>query len=355
MAVLEKEILLYADGANISADIAPDLLSLSYTDKENDEADELTITLQDKHGKWAGAWQPEGGLEIEATLYASGASSGVLPCGTFFADSFRYSGNPRTVEISAVSIPLKNPIRKRQKTRTFENVSLKDIAAKIAGENGLELLWDAADIAEKYEKKDQQKKSDLAFLCDLAKEQAISVKVTSGQLVLYDRASYEKKDPVATITLGTSFVLNWNFSSDQSEKYKSVKVSYRDPAQKKKRTAASAKFDAAESSGGNPAVMTYTATNDDAGDAGQEFEVKTRATSLEEAKRIAKAKLRELNQRGVTGSLTLAGDPLLCAGSVIAIAGFGSFDGKYFIETARHELSGGGYTTAVDVRKVQGA
>ena len=102
----------------------------------------------------------------------------------------------------------------------------------------------------------------------------------------------------------------------------------------------------------NPAVMTYTYVDPNADDDGQEYQVKKRATSIDEAKRIAKATLRKLNLRKMTGSLSLVGDTSLVAGVVIKLKGFGSFDGGFIIESASHSVSTSGYVTSLSVRRV---
>ena len=80
--------------------------------------------------------------------------------------------------------------------------------------------------------------------------------------------------------------------------------------------------------------------------------MKKRAASSDEAKRIARATLRKINLRKMTGNLTLVGDPTLVAGVVIALEGFGSFDGAFIIERATHSVGTSGYTTSVSVRRV---
>ena len=98
--------------------------------------------------------------------------------------------------------------------------------------------------------------------------------------------------------------------------------------------------------------FTYTATDPEADENGQEFAIKKRAKSLEEAKRLATAKLRILNRRRVTGSMTLIGDVTLVAGVVVKCVGFGSFDGNFIIEEASHSVDSGGYTTSITLRRV---
>jgi hypothetical protein len=102
----------------------------------------------------------------------------------------------------------------------------------------------------------------------------------------------------------------------------------------------------------NPAVISYTAVDPDAPENAQEFELKKRVKSQAEAKRLAEAKLRELNAKVMTGTLTLVGNVALCAGCVIKCKGFGSFDGNFVIEEARHSVGSSGYTTDLRVRRV---
>lgn len=55
-----RALVLY-DNRDISADLAPYLKSISYTDHLSGEADDLTLTLEDRAGLWQGAWMPEKG------------------------------------------------------------------------------------------------------------------------------------------------------------------------------------------------------------------------------------------------------------------------------------------------------
>ena len=103
----------------------------------------------------------------------------------------------------------------------------------------------------------------------------------------------------------------------------------------------------------NPAVLSYTAVDPNAPESAQEYELKKRVKSQAEAKRLAEAKLRELNSKVMTGSLSMVGSVKLCAGTVIECKGFGSFDGRFVIEEARHTVSvSSGYTTDIRVRRV---
>jgi phage protein D len=355
---IQTLLQLEFDQVNVSDDLLPDLLSFRYDDKETNEADEITIALKDPDGKWAGRWKPQGGESVQAWII-EGRTDGIGPeiyCGKFFVDSLSVSGSPRIMEIRAVSVPLNTPIRKKLKSRAWEKQTIRDIAKSIADENGVGMQFYVDDDIT-LDRQNQDRESDLKFLSRLCEDAGCALKVTDDALVIFDQLSYEKKEPVKTYILGKSPIMSWGFESQQSETYRSVTVSYRDPSKKKKGSAGGYALDEhgkLVSTGGksNPAVMQYTFTDPDIGEDGQEYSLKKRAASISEAKRMAKAKLHELNRRSVTGSLSVVGDVGLVAGEVIAIEGFGSFDGNFIIETASHSVDAGGYTTSLSLRRV---
>ncbi len=363
--------LLFTEaGTSVTQDILPDLLSFSYDDKETNEADEISLTLKDPTGKWASKWKPDGG-EIVRAYIATGTVDGKkgreLFCGKFFVDSLRTSGSPRVFEMRAVSIPLNTPIRRKMVTKAWEKKTLKGIAQEIATAAKVKLLFDSQDNPS-YDRQDQKAESNLKFLSRLCEDAGLSIKVTDSQIVIFDQAFYEKKKPVKTLKLGVSDILSWDFESQQSETYKTCTVSWRDPKKKQKGSSGGYNMDLEKGDGGddpeydmdlqkvkkkvNVAVNTYTYTDPNVEDNGQEYQVKKRAASLDEAKRIAKATLRKLNLRSVTGSLSLVGDTSLVAGVVVELKGFGSFDGRFYIESASHSVSTSGYVTSISVRRV---
>lgn len=352
-------LLFSASEKDVTADIMPDLLGFSYTDKETNEADELTLTLKDEKGKWASSWKPEGGEVIRASVYSGNTlyAQRKLNCGRFYVDTISTSGPPRVVEIRAVSIPLNKPIRKRIKNKAWEKNTLKGIAQAIAKDNSMGFMYDAQENPS-FDRQDQQNESDLKFLGRLCDDAGLSIKVTDDKVVIFDQASYEKKKPIKSFTLGVDNILSWVFEQAQSDTYKSVTVSYRDPKKKKKTSAGGYEFDSegtlvrSSKKTTNPAVMTYTYTDPDASEEGQEYKLKKRAKSIDEAKRLARAKLRQLNLKSVTGSLTIIGDTSMVAGVVISVKGFGSFDGNFYVQEASHSVSTSGYTTELTLRKV---
>ena len=362
-------ILFSKQGVDVTEDLCKDLLSWSYTEHESGQADEVSLTLKDETGKWAGSWKPEGGERVQIYLSAgSPAKAGPESfLGTFFIDTQRVSGAPKVYEFRAVSIPLNKPVRKRQKSRAWEKTSLKTMAEEIAKEAELELFWDSEENPE-YDRLDQTRESGLKFLLKQCEDAGLSVKVTDRMLVIFGQERYEKRAPVKEIVLGESDILSYSFESAQSDSYKSVTIKWRDPSKKNKGKAAGYDFNLQKEKSGrateydfnlqkikggstNSAVHEYTYTDPQADENGQVYEMKKRCTSLDEAKRLAKAKLRQLNCRRVTGDMTVVGDPLLVAGLVIAVKGFGSFDGNFIIEESGHSGGPSGYVTSLRLRR----
>nr|DAJ39836.1 MAG TPA: tail protein [Caudoviricetes sp.]DAK71834.1 MAG TPA: tail protein [Caudoviricetes sp.] len=364
-----KLTLLFTESkTDATNDVMPDLLSFSYDDREADQADEISLTVKDEKGKWAGSWKPDGGETIRA--YIKGSTCPKLFCGKFYVDSMRVSGSPRVCEIRAVSIPLKAPIRRRLVTKAWENYTLKGILKEIAAKAEIYFYFEVEEDPE-YDRLDQKEESDLAFLSRLCQDAGLSIKVTDDTIVIFDQSRYEKMEPVCEVELGVSDVLSWDFQTTQSDTYKSCVVSWRDIKKKKRKSAGGYNLDLEKPSdkppakhnidlekiddsnaSKNPAVNTYVYVDPNADANGQEYKLKRRVTSRAEAERVAKATLRRLNLRSVTGSMTLVGDTRLVAGIVIEVKGFGSFDGNFFIESASHSMSESGYVTTINVRRV---
>lgn len=374
---IETNLRLLFASKDITEDLLPDLRSFSYVENEKDEADEISILLKDSEGKWADLWTPDGGETVDAylskgTTTDKGLNRAELYCGRFFIDSMRVSGSPRTFEIRAVSIPLNTAIRKKIKTKNWEGKSLEFIAEEKAKEASVTLVYDAEENPF-YDRVDQSGESDLQFLSRLCQDAGLSIKVTEETIVIFDQLYYEKQEATHEFVLGESDILSWSFETTQSEIYRSCTVNYRDPKQKKKGSAGSNNLqevlaDEGETESGptnikdyladetkkkvNPAVMSYTYVDESVDANGQEYVMKKRAKSIGEAKRLAKAKLRQLNLCRVTGSMMVLGDVMLRAGEVISCIGFGSFDGNFYIEQASHSVSSGGYTTSLILRRV---
>ncbi|GIQ69263.1 late control protein [Xylanibacillus composti] len=320
-------------GADITQDIAPFLMSMSYTDNGANRADDLSLTLADRDGRWHNMWMPENGDEIQAEIqlenwYGPGMNR-VLACGTFAVDSLSLGGPPDSISIQALSYPGNDAIKNETHTRSWEVVTLRQIAARIAASAGMTLMFETEDI--RYDRLEQNQESDLSFLASICEKEGVSLKITNHTLVLLDDRAYEEQPPVRTLTRGESDILSYSFNrSVVGAAYTACEVSY---------------FD-------STANRTIQGAYRLPGSSGPILKLNERVASEAEAIRKAKKALYQKNKEAQRASLTVMGDYALAQGLTVQLAGFGKFDEKYLIESARHEVGRSGYRTTLEIRRV---
>jgi len=333
------------DGTDITDDIKPYLLSLVYSDNEDDEADDLQLTLQDRDGLWTQSWLNEAieaasaaKLKIEASIirknWVGDGKNDVLPCGKFELDSVDSSGPPDVVSIKATSLAFSAAIRQTKKTKAWESYNLSGIAGEMAGNAGLSLMYKSSNDPF-YKRVEQVKTSDIDFLSQLCKKAGISLKATDEQLVLFDQVDYEAQAPIDTITRGCGYTKRKLHSGAASTQYASCRVSYTNSE--------------------TGVVIEATAKTDDYNSEAknnQQLEVSARVDSVAEAQALAEKKLRQHNKYAKTASFTFPGKPEYVVGVTLSLKGWGAWDGKYIISQARHAINNSGYTTQISLRKI---
>ena len=334
-------------GVDITESLRPYFLGLTYTDNEDGEADDLQIRLQDRAGIWREKWLEDmvnaaasGKFKIKADIlqenWQGGGRDTRLPCGEFELDSVEASGPPSVVTVKSTSLPFSSSIRQTRKTKAWEKYTLSGIAREIAGQNGLSCLYEsAADPG--YDRVEQSRQSDVKFLERLCRDAGVSLKATDRMLVLFDQSKFEKRAPVRTIQKGRDYLSYTLRTGTAGTQYASCRVSYTDPLTGKKLEGVARVDDYDEKAKNN-----------------QQLEIKAKVKSAGEAKAIAEKRLRLHNKFSKTARFVFPGDPVLLAGNTVQLEGFGAFDGKYLISQAVHKLDGGGYTTAVQLRRVIG-
>ena len=326
------EVVIVYEGKDISKDIAPYLLSFTYTDNASDKADDISFSLEDRERLWLDDWFPTKGDKIRASIvihaWDAPDQTESLPCGTFEVDEISVSGPPNTVTIKAISTLVSKPMRQEKHTKAWENVKLLTIAGDVANKSGLKLFWDCSEDP-LFERRDQVETSDLEFLLELARDYGIKTKVTDTQLVCYSAEEYEAKESVAEFVFGDKKLISWNFTSKAAGTYKAAKLQYHDPVK-------------------NTNIEVTENSEDGTEGTGRTLIINQKADTIADAKKIAKEKLKTANKKEITGNLTLMGDLRFVGGSNITISDFGAFDGVYVIEKATHTV-GDSYTTKLDL------
>lgn len=334
-----KVRLIFA-GTDITEEAAEDLISLSYTDNENGEPDDLQLTLQDADGKWLTQWLSETidniGLKLSAELHhvVDGEETS-LKTGEFEMDQPSASGPPSQVTIRATSLDYASALRKSKKDKAWVGYSLRGIAAEMAVSGGLELCYEAAENP-KYDRQEQEEETDMDFLESLCELAGISIKVTDGQLVLFDQAAYEAREPIRTIRRGDQTYTDYDFETGEAETaYTSVRVRYTNPLT------------------GKTYDQTYVEDEEDDSDEEKANRLTVnyiQVASNEEALNAAKQLARLHNKFQKTAKFTVPGDTSAVSGVTWYLEDWGLWSGKYIITAAKHTVSSSGYVTDVELR-----
>lgn len=120
----QARVQIAFDGIDVSKNISDDLISLRYTDSEDDEADDLQLTLQDRDAKWLTTWLDDALIAQLNTEVRAGKSKGLsitgsilcdnwtkpgevlrLDCGKFALDDNGASGPPSQITLKSASLP----------------------------------------------------------------------------------------------------------------------------------------------------------------------------------------------------------------------------------------------------------
>ena len=254
-----------------------------------------------------------------------------LNIGTFEIDGIDVSGPPTKVTVKSTSIPYTSTMRIEKKSRAWENITLKAIGEQIAGDSGLSLMYEASDNPT-FKRKEQVQTSDIKFLQELCHAAGMALKVTTLKIVIYDAAEYDAKPATKTFKYGDKNIISYKLGTSLTDTaYTSCHVSYTDPDSKE--------------------TIEYTYTPDSSTGTGQVLEINEKVRNTEEAKTLAKKRLREKNTQEFTASLKVVGDVSFVAGMTVKLKGFQKFDRKYKVTQAKHSLTGG-YTVDLSLKQV---
>ncbi len=320
-----KWSLIYA-GADITAEVAPEAVSIAYADFDHGKSDEVELKLNDRAHLWKGSWRPAKGDAMALEIgWAGGA---LLPCGKFEVDEISWEGPPDVVSIRGLAAPISAELR-TERTRAFENKTLRQIAGQIASEHGLTLEGEIEGGP--MERVTQYVERDLEFLRRLAGEYDHVFSVREKMLYFSKAGDLERQAPAASISRGE--MGRFSFQDSSHRVYKACTLSYHDPETSRL------------------IKVTVAAEGVTTGDV---LEVKARVESEAQARIRAAAELKRANARALTGRISLRGDPRLMAGVAIEIPDLGALSGRYFIEASRHRIERrSGYVTEVELRRVE--
>lgn len=315
--------ILY-DGAEVG--LSGRCESISYTDNDSGTADEITLDLIDRNSDWAmgKGFVPEKEHDLDVTMYFHNMTGAYQEyhCGNFTIDDISYSGGSsgHKCSIKGISLPASQSFQTSKVSKTWEKVTVKQIAEEIKGKYGMTDLyfWAGEPIIDKV---DQEEQTDSEFISNLCNDQGLCIKIYKKALVIFDKAGYEARG--ITATFSESDFEEWSWNSTLVGTYTGAKISYtqvdKNETDEKKKTK----------------VISVTV-----GEEPRMLVLNEKAESKEEAERIAKAKVNAENEKAVSLEFTALGNANIVASCNIEVKGMGRIDGKYYVTKVNHNLSG---------------
>jgi phage protein D len=178
------------------------LVELSTTDNRGLEVDTLVVTFSDQDGLLA---LPAKGVEL--ALFLGYLGEELVDRGTFVVDAVRHTGPPDQLEITAKSarVSQKNgrdnvnaeegegPKLKERREYPWDDITLGDMLAQIAGRHGLEVRV-SKELEDFYFRHIDQCESDQHFLTRIAEDLDAVATVKAGRLLFLQAGKGENAE-----------------------------------------------------------------------------------------------------------------------------------------------------------------
>lgn len=309
------------------------LQSLTYTDVASGQSDQLDIVMQNIKMDWLGKKYPKKGDRVDgkiAFVNWDGIRDKKLDCGAFVLDSIKFSGGPLTASFGCLASPIDSDFNARDRTKTYKDVTIEEIAQGIADRYDLKLKCSGADI--RIDTIEQSQKTDSAFLQDLCDTYGLALKVYKKAIVIYDQTEMEEKKPVKKLKRESFIDDGWEYEDALVGVYTGARISYK-PAE-----------------GGDEISVYVGQKAEDAKDA-RVLHINETADSVADAYRKAAVAVNKSNQEATRLSGDIWPDPKICAGVTVEVSGLGHADGKYFVDKCVTEVGGSKARQSVEMHK----
>lgn len=323
------EVEITYEGKDITTPINEYLKDFTYTDVASGESDRIDISMHDVDKQWLDAWMPQKGDHMSGDMvlhnWDSDNTTDRLYCGEFELDDINFNGRPISGKLGAVSIPRDELFDTSRRTKTWENVSIQQIAREIAERASVELYYEAEDIL--IEILEQNEQTDCKFLYSVCEDYGLAMKVYANKIVIFDEEIYESRPSVCSID--ESDMSKWNYNSTAAGTYTGANVRFTDPNNEEEYMVII---------GGGSRIL----------------EINENADSIEDAEKKGIAKLNNENKKAVTLSVTMKTDIRTLAGTCVDVTGLKMINGKYYVEKAEISKSGSdACKTKLTMRRVE--
>lgn len=313
------------DGRDITRSVNARLIELQLDEGRGDEADQLSITLDDSDGLLA---LPPRGATI--ALQLGWAGEALFDKGEFTVDEIEHVGAPDQVRITARAAEMGGPIRERRE-HSWHDSTLGQIAGALATRNGLQLRIDPALASVPVAHLDQTNESDLHLITRLARQYDATATVKKGRLIVLRIGSGTSAAGAALprYSLRRQYGDQHRWHAAERNAYTGVSAAWTDTRGARKRT-----------------VM--------AGEKGKVKRLKDTYASEADALAAARAERGRIERGKDTFEITLAyGMADLMPQAEVSVQGFKpEIDGQAWrIVKVSHSVGDGGFTTRVEMER----
>jgi len=330
--VPKPSVKLLYNGKDCSKDISKYLNSLSFIDYEDEQSDELNITLNDSDSYFANLWYPEKGDKLTCSIDFGGEN---FDCGTLTIDenTFDFDISGDTVQVKALGTSINFPVRTNN-VINHSGKSFKQIASSFASKYGFKVLGSlSSDTAGFIVQKNE---SDISFLKRLAKMYGYIFNIKDNALTFIKLDEITEQKPL--FTLNKTDLKNVNLTDSTAKMYGKCRVQY---------------FDAQSKT-----LKTYTAEGNT--QLSDTLNIYRKCSGVEEAEQIALSCLKD-GSKEITGGIELS-IPLkrletyspvvyFTAGINFNLTGTGKFEGMYHIKSSKRTLDSTGLKITGDIQK----
>ena len=312
---------LEASGKDITNTIKQNLISLSFTDKEGNESDEISFTLFGIYAK------PVFGDKLKLWL---GYENGLYLCGTFSVQTTSADYKANTTEVRATAVNFASP-QKVKKRRSWEKTTIFEIAKKIAAENKLAVKTSGQDqnIASVL----QNNVGDLDFLYGLCFDYGFIMAVKNATIIIASKdakgdetqtSNTPKNESLPTFTLNLTDLYSLEITEANRNSYTAVIVEWQD-------------------------IEAGKVKSIKVGSGEQVYKMQiAQPKSDNEAFKQAEAKLNELQRGGINGRCSCEGKNII-AGGKLKFGGVPGLEANEFsIKEVSHKLSTSGYEIDIE-------
>ena len=312
---------LEASGKDITNTIRKNLISLSFTDKEGNESDEISFTLFGIYAK------PVFGDKLKLWL---GYENELYLCGSFSVQTASRDYKNQTTEVRATAVNFASPAKEKRRV-SWENTTLFGIAKKIASANALSLKTSGSDqnIASVI----QDNVSDIEFLYDLCVKFGFLMAVKNDNIIITAKdakgdasqtSNTSKNENLPTFTLNLTDLYSLEITEANRNSYTAVIVEWQD-------------------------IEAGKVKSIKVGSGEQVYKMQiAQPKSDNEAFKQAEAKLNELQRGGINGRCSCEGKNII-AGGKLKFGGVPGLEANEFsIKEVSHKLSTNGYEIDIE-------